>query len=33
MIRLGFKEVFYKNYGMFINLPAFEEHAFVFIKD
>ena len=33
MNRLGFKEVFYKNYGMFINLSAFEEHAFIFIKD
>ncbi len=32
MSRLGFKEVFYKNYGMFINLPAFENHAFVFIR-
>lgn len=33
MKRLGFREVFYKNYGMFINLPAFEEHAFIFMKD
>jgi len=33
MNSLGFKEVFYENHGMFINLPAFEEHAFIFMKD
>jgi hypothetical protein len=32
MTRLGYKEVFYKNYGIFIDLPAFENHAFVFVK-
>ncbi len=32
MARLGFKEVFYRNYGMFINLPAFENHAFIFLR-
>jgi len=32
MTRLGFKEVFYRNYGMFINLPAFENHAFIFLQ-
>lgn len=32
MTRLGFKEVFYRNYGMFINLPAFENHAFIFLR-
>lgn len=30
MSQLGFREVFYRNYGMFIDLPAFENHAFVF---
>lgn len=33
MSELGFKEVFYKNYGMFINLPAFENHGFVFVRE
>jgi hypothetical protein len=32
MSRFGFREVFYKNYGMFLNLPAFENHAFVFMR-
>ncbi len=32
MARLGFREVFYKNYGMFIDLPAFENHAFIFVR-
>jgi len=32
MDRLGFREVFYRNYGMFIDLPAFENHAFVFTR-
>ena len=32
MARLGFKEVFYRNYGTFIDLPAFENHAFVFVR-
>lgn len=30
---LGFKEVFYKNYGPFGDLKSFEDHGFVFIKD
>ncbi len=32
MVRLGFREVFYRNYGMFLNLPAFEDHAFIFVQ-
>jgi len=28
----GFDEVYYCNYGRFSNLPAFENHGFVFIK-
>lgn len=32
MSGLGFSEVYYKNYGRFSNLPAFENHAFVFVK-
>ncbi len=32
MTRLGFKEVFFKNYGMFIDLAAFENHAFIFMR-
>jgi hypothetical protein len=30
MSQLGFTEVLYRNHGMFIDLPAFENHAFVF---
>jgi hypothetical protein len=33
MAQAGFREVFYKNYGMFINLPVFENHAFIFIRE
>jgi hypothetical protein len=29
---LGFGEVFFRNYGRFVGLPAFEEHGFVFVK-
>lgn len=29
---LGFREVYYRNHGRFSNLPAFENHAFVFLK-
>lgn len=29
---LGFREVHYKNHGRFSNLPAFENHAFIFVK-
>lgn len=32
MARLGFTEVFYRSYGMFLDLPAFEEHGFIFLK-
>ncbi|MBI2427581.1 MAG: hypothetical protein HYV29_02045 [Ignavibacteriales bacterium] len=32
MSRLGFREAYFKNYGRFSNLPAFENHAFVFTK-
>ncbi|MFZ4621519.1 MAG: hypothetical protein ACOYNS_13240 [Bacteroidota bacterium] len=28
----GFKEMYYKNHGRFSNLPAFENHAFIFVK-
>ncbi len=33
MQRLGYREVYFHNYGQFSNLTAFEDHAFVFIKD
>ncbi len=29
---LGFREVFSRNYGRFSDLPAFENHAFVFVR-
>ncbi len=29
---LGFDEVHYRNHGRFSNLPAFENHAFIFLK-
>lgn len=29
---LGFREVFYRNYGRFSDLPAFENHGFVFVR-
>ena len=32
MKQLGFREVFYRNYGRFSDLPAFENHAFVFVR-
>lgn len=28
----GFREVHYRNHGCFSNLPAFENHAFIFVK-
>lgn len=28
----GFHEAFFRNYGRFSNLPAFENHAFIFLK-
>jgi len=33
MTRLGYKEVSFSNYGMFVDLPAFENHAFVFKRE
>ncbi len=32
MADLGFEEKFYNNYGQFVNLSDFEDHAFVFLK-
>ena len=32
MIQLGFREVYYGNDGRSSNLPAFENHAFVFLR-
>lgn len=32
MVRLGYEEVYFKNFGRFLDLPAFENHAFVFRK-
>ncbi len=29
---VGFQEVYYKNHGRFSNLPAFENHSFIFTK-
>jgi hypothetical protein len=33
MKSLGFREVYFKNCGKFSNLPAFENHAFIFVRD
>lgn len=33
MARLGFTEVYYANHGRFLDLPAFENHAFIFVKN
>lgn len=33
MQQLRFKELSYRNYGQFSDLPAFENHAFVFMKE
>jgi hypothetical protein len=30
---VGFKEVYYRNHGQFSNLPAFENHSFIFTRD
>jgi hypothetical protein len=30
---LGFREAYFRNFGRFSNLPAFENHAFIFIRD
>ena len=32
MTGLGFREVYYRNHGRFSNMPAFENHAFVFTR-
>jgi len=32
MSRLGFREVFYRNYGTFASSTAFENHGFVFVR-
>ncbi len=33
MKQLGYREMSYRNYGQFSDLPAFENHAFVFMKE
>jgi hypothetical protein len=33
MERLGFSELYYRNHGRFSNLSAFENHAFIFIRN
>jgi hypothetical protein len=33
MTNAGFQEVFYRNYGRFSTLTAFENHGFVFVKE
>lgn len=33
MLHLGFREVFFRNCGRFSNLSAFENHAFIFVRD
>ena len=30
MRELGYSEIYYRNHGKFLNLPAFENHAFIF---
>lgn len=32
MAGLGFREYYYRNLGRFSNLPAFENHAFIFVR-
>jgi hypothetical protein len=32
MSMLGYREVFYRSYGRFSDLPAFENHGFVFVR-
>jgi hypothetical protein len=32
MARLGYEELYYKNFGRFLDLKAFENHAFIFKK-
>lgn len=32
MTRLGYREVYYRNHGRFSNMPAFENHAFIFLR-
>jgi hypothetical protein len=33
MDRLGYREAFYRNYGRFSDLPAFENHGFIFVRE
>jgi hypothetical protein len=33
MAALGFREAYFKNYGQFSNLKAFENHGFIFLRD
>lgn len=33
MQELGYREVYFENHGMFVDLPAFENHAFVFKRN
>ncbi|MFZ1979193.1 MAG: class I SAM-dependent methyltransferase [Bacteroidota bacterium] len=33
MTQLGFSQLYYCNYGRFSNLSAFENHAFIFMRD
>jgi len=33
MVKLGFREVYYQNCGPFLNLPAFENHEFIYLRD
>jgi len=32
MSGLGYREAYFRNHGIFVGLPAFEEHAFVFVR-
>lgn len=32
MATLGYREVYYHNFGRFVDLPAFENHAFIFLR-
>jgi hypothetical protein len=30
--RLGYRQIYYRNYGQFSDLPAYENHAFIFVR-
>jgi hypothetical protein len=32
MVELGYREFYFHNFGRFSNLPAFENHAFIFVR-